>query len=115
MRGHLDVVCSSSLLPPLSDKRMDKHLLESEGAAGSRGSGPHLSPSPAPPGGKNGRERIEMPRWWDKVAWLKGKVLWREKGKRGQGVCNGKQQEEVRILKAILVYLLKPPKIFREM
>ena len=43
-----------------------------------------------------------------------GKVLWREKGKRGQGICNGKQQK-VRILKATLVYLLKPPEILREM
>ena len=45
----------------------------------------------------------------------KGKVLWREKGKRGQGICNGKQQEKVRFLKATLVYLLKPPEILREM
>ena len=39
-----------------------------------------------------------------------GKVLWREKGKRGQGICNGKQQEKVRILKATLVYLLENPR-----
>ena len=83
MRGHLDVVCSSSLLPPLSDKRTDKDLLESEGAAGSRGSWQYLSASSAPPGGKNGRERIEKPRWKDKVECMKGKF---SGGRKARGV-----------------------------